>query len=62
MFLGKKKTEKVELIDVRDYARFVLTEGTLLEQRSVLECVSTELVLKNGKALLHRTSLTLYFS
>jgi hypothetical protein len=56
MFLGKKKTEKVELIDVRDYARFVLTEGTVLEQRSVLECVSTELVLKNGKVLLHRTS------
>lgn len=56
MFLGKKKTEKIELIDVRDYARFVLTEGTVLEQRSVLECVSSELVLKNGEALLHWTS------
>lgn len=48
MFLGKKKTEKIELIHVRDYARFVLTEVTILEQRSVLECVSENLSLKNG--------------
>jgi hypothetical protein len=49
MFLGKNKTEKIETIDVRDYARFVLTEGSVLEQRSVLECVSSELLLKDGK-------------
>jgi hypothetical protein len=49
MFLGKKKTEDVESIDLRDYARFVLTEGTILEQRSVLECVSSELLLENSK-------------
>lgn len=49
MFLGKKKSEKIELIDVRDYARFVLTEGTVLEQRSVLECISSELFLNNGE-------------
>jgi len=48
MFLGKKKTEKIELIDVREYARFILTEGTALEQRSVLECVSNEISLYNG--------------
>ncbi len=48
MFLGKKKTEKIESIDVRDYARFVLTEGSVLEQRSVLECVSSDLLLRNG--------------
>ncbi len=49
MFLGKKKTEKIESIDVRDYARFVLNEGSVLEQRSVLECVSSELLLENCK-------------
>jgi len=48
MFLGKKKTEKIELIDVRDYTRFVLTEGTVLEQRSVLECINSDLRLFNG--------------
>jgi hypothetical protein len=51
MFLGKKKSEKIELVDVKDYARFVLTEGTVLEQRSVLECISSELVLQNGQIM-----------
>ena len=49
MFLGKKKTEKIELIDVRDYARFVLTEGTILEQRSVLDCIINDLTVRNGR-------------
>jgi site-specific DNA recombinase len=52
MFLGKKKTEKIESIDVRDYAKFVLTEGSVLEQRSVLECMSSNLYLKESKIFL----------
>ena len=51
MFLGKKRTEKIESIDVRDYARFVLTEGSVLEQRSILGCINSELVLKHGEVL-----------
>lgn len=51
MFLGKKKIEKIEPIDLKDYAKFVLRDGTVLEQRSVLECVSSESILKNGKVL-----------
>ncbi len=47
MFLGKKKTEKIEPIDLKDYTKFVLKEGLPLEQRSILECVSSELILKN---------------
>jgi DNA invertase Pin-like site-specific DNA recombinase len=49
MFLGKKKTEKIEPIDLKDYTKFVLKEGSPLEQRSILECISSELVLKNKK-------------
>ena len=49
MFLGKKKTEKIESVDLRDYAKFVLREGTILEQRSILECVSSDLVLIKGE-------------
>jgi len=49
MFLGKKRTEKIEPIDLKDYTKFVLKEGTSLEQRSILECISSELVLKSGK-------------
>lgn len=48
MFLGKKRTEKIETIDLRDYAKFVLRDGSIIEQRSVLECISSELILKNG--------------
>ncbi|MDQ5957516.1 MAG: Recombinase family protein [Patescibacteria group bacterium] len=49
MFLGKKKTEKIEVVDLKDYAKFVLKEGSVLEQRSVLGCISSELVLKSNK-------------
>lgn len=49
MFLGKKKTEKIEPIDLKDYTKFVLKEGSPLEQRSILECISTELILKGKK-------------
>ena len=49
IFLGKMKTEKIESVDLKDYAKFVLKDGSVLEQRSVLECISSELVLKNGK-------------
>lgn len=49
MFLGRKKTDQIESVDLIDYAKFVLMEGTMLEQRSVLGCVKNELVLKNGK-------------
>ncbi|MCD8494978.1 MAG: hypothetical protein LRY46_02620 [Candidatus Pacebacteria bacterium] len=49
MFLGKKKTEKIETIDLKDYAKFVLKEGSALEQRSVLECISSELSLINSR-------------
>ena len=49
MFLGKQKTEKIEPIDLRDYAKFVLKEGSVLEQRAVLGYISNDLVLKNGK-------------
>lgn len=49
MFLGRKKTDSIEPIDLKDYAKFVLKEGTVLEQRSVLECISNELVLRNKR-------------
>ncbi len=45
MFLGKKRTEKIESVDLRDYAKFVLREGTILEVYKNI--VAT--VLPNGK-------------
>jgi hypothetical protein len=49
MFLGKKRTEKIESVDLKDYAKFVLIEGSILEQRSVLGCVSSEIFLLGAK-------------
>lgn len=53
MFLGKKRTEKIETIDLRDYAKFILKDGSILEQRSVLECINSELFLRSGKAFIN---------
>ncbi len=52
MFLGKRKTDSIESVDLKDYAKFVLKEGTVLEQRSVLECISSELTLKNKRVII----------
>jgi len=52
VFLGKKKTEKIEPIDLRDNTKFVLREGTSLEQQCILECISSELVLKNRQIII----------
>jgi len=47
MFLGKKKSEKIEPVDLRDYAKFVLSEGSILEKRAVLGSIQNEIILKN---------------
>lgn len=47
MFLGKKKTEKIEPIDLKDYTKFVLSEGSILEKRAVLGSIQNEIILKN---------------
>jgi hypothetical protein len=52
MFLGKERNEKIESVDLKDYARFVLREGSILEKRSVIGCVSSNLVLINGKIMI----------
>lgn len=47
MFLGKKKTEKIQQVDLRDYMKFVLGEGTILEKRAVLDCFKNKIILKD---------------
>jgi len=47
MFLGKKKSEKIDPVDLRDYAKFVLSEGSILEKRAVLGSIQNEIFLKN---------------
>lgn len=47
MFLGKDNTADIQKVDLRNYMKFVLKDGTVLEKRSVLDCVKNNLVLKN---------------
>lgn len=47
MFLGKEGTNNIENIDVRDYVKFVLKEGTMLEKRTTLECFQNNLILED---------------
>ncbi len=47
MFLGKDNTADIQKVDLRNYMKFVLRDGTVLEKRSVLDCIKSNLVLKN---------------
>ena len=47
MFLGKENTAEIQKVDLRNYLKFVLKDGTILERRSVLDCIKSNLVLKN---------------
>lgn len=47
MFLGKDNPADIQKVDLRNYMKFVLKDGTILEKRSVLDCIKNDLVLKN---------------
>jgi len=47
--LGQNQ-EKISLdIDVRNYAKYLLREGTLIEKRELLSCLKSKLILKDKK-------------
>lgn len=52
MFLGKEKTKDIRPVDLQEYAIFVLKEGSILEKRSILECLKSEIIMKNKLVLL----------
>jgi len=47
MFLGKDNKHKIQDIDLRDYIKFVLKEGSILEKRSALEALNSDLLMVN---------------
>jgi len=47
MFLGKKYSEGVINVDIQDYFKFTLKEGSVLEQRNILECLNNEIIMKS---------------
>lgn len=53
MLLGIKTTVSVKDIDIRNYARFILIEGTMDEKREFLRCLKTNIFLKNKSIYLN---------
>ena len=49
MLLGTKTVVAVKDIDIRNYAKFILLEGTMDEEREFLRCLKSEIVLDNKK-------------
>ncbi len=53
MLLGSKTPVAVKDIDIRNYAKFILLEGSMDEKREFLRCLKSEIVLKNKKIYLN---------
>jgi len=43
----KGKTIKVGEVDVRNYAKYILRDGTILEKRELLACLRSKIVMNN---------------
>lgn len=52
MLLGSKTPVAVKDIDVRNYAKFILQEGSMDEKREFLRCLKSGVVLSDKKVLL----------
>ncbi|MEK7187462.1 MAG: recombinase family protein [Patescibacteria group bacterium] len=45
--LGIKQQIQIKDVDIRDYAKFILKDGTIEEKRELLTCFKNKIVLKN---------------
>jgi len=50
MFLGKKSTLEIINVDLQDYFKFILKEGSVLEQRNILGCLKNKIIM-NKKSI-----------
>lgn len=49
MLLGAKAQIAVKDIDIRNYAKFILQEGSTEEKRGFLSCLKTKITLSNKR-------------
>ena len=52
MLLGTKTAVAVKDIDIRNYAKFILIEGSMDEKREFLRCLKSEILLDNKRVYL----------
>jgi hypothetical protein len=50
----KKEKQSVTEVDIRNYAKYILREGTIVEKRELLSCLKSKLVLENRKIRLEK--------
>ena len=49
MLLGRKTPVVIKDIDIRNYAKFILQEGSMDEKREFFRCLKSEILLSNKK-------------
>lgn len=52
MVLGSKSTVLVKDIDIRNYAKFILQEGSMDEKREFIRCLKSEIILTDKRVSL----------
>jgi len=52
--LGEKERNKNIEVNARDYAKYLLKEGTLVEKRELLSFLESKLILKDKKILIQK--------
>lgn len=52
MLLGSKSTAAVKDIDIRNYAKFILQEGSIDEKREFIRCLKSEIILTDRRVSL----------
>lgn len=53
MLLNRKSPVVIKDIDIRNYAKFILQEGSIEEKREFLRCLKSEILLNNKKITLN---------
>ncbi len=52
--LGYKQDKAVIDVDVKNYTKYLLKEGTVIEKRELLGCLQSKLFLKDKKITLEK--------
>jgi hypothetical protein len=54
MFLKTKIKPEIQKVDLRDYIKFILKEGTILEKREILDSLKGKLILNDREIFLEK--------
>jgi len=52
--ISKNEKDKQKDIDIKNYAKYILKDGTIYEKRELLSCLKSKLILKNKKVYLEK--------